>query len=313
MAEIVVVESLVKVYGDKARVGPVSLTVKDGEVYGLVGPNGSGKTTTMRAVPGLLRLSAGSITVFGFDPFTQPEKVNQLVGYSPEIPSFPQFFTAEKLLRTTCRLKGLSNQETEQEIKRILELTGLVNHADRRIGNFSKGMVQRLSIGQALVGNPSLLVLDEPMLGVDPVGRAHIRDILKDLRREGRTILYSSHELYEVEKLSDRIGMIYMGRTLFEEDIRNLLSVNVLKRVVDVELARPADQALIGKILTLDGVEEVSMCENRLTIHLDGRGDPREEIAQTIVSHGYGLLEMKLGKPSLEDIFIGKVRENVGV
>jgi len=313
MAEVVVVDSLVKVYGDKARVGPVSLTVRDGEVYGLVGPNGSGKTTTMRAILGLLRISEGSVSVFGLDPFNNPEKVNQLVGFSPEIPTFPQFFTAEKLLKTTCRLKGISKQETEREVKRILDLTGLVNHAYRKIGNFSKGMVQRLSIGQALVGDPPLLVLDEPMLGVDPVGRAHIREILNELRKEGRTILYSSHELYEVEKLSDRVGMIYMGKTLFEEDVRKLLSEKVLKRVVEVELVKHSDSKLVGEILKLDGVDDVLSDGNKLTVYLNGRADPRDEIARAIINLGYGLLEMSLRRPSLEDIFISKVKENVGV
>ncbi|MDW8083959.1 MAG: ABC transporter ATP-binding protein [Candidatus Caldarchaeum sp.] len=309
MNEVVKVSSLTKVYGDKVKVGPVSLTIRKNEVYGLVGPNGSGKTTTLRAVLGLLKPSSGDVRVFEFDPFEQPEKVNNLVGYSPEIPVFPPFFSAEKLLKTTCVMKKIHGNEADKEVRQILELTGLVNHAKRKVGNFSKGMLQRLSIGQALIGDPPLLVLDEPMLGVDPVGRAHIRDVLYELKKMGKTILFSSHELYEVEKLADRIGMIYLGRTVLEELVENL---RTSKKIVSVTLGRPAEDVLLTALKRIQGVEDVQTDGTTLFIRLANSTDPREEIARTIVVSGHGLKEFKLVLRSLEDVFIAKVKEHVG-
>ncbi|MEM1943122.1 MAG: ABC transporter ATP-binding protein [Candidatus Caldarchaeum sp.] len=308
MDTVVSVEALVKVYGDKGRVGPISLSMQKGEVYGLVGPNGSGKTTTLRAILGLLKPTTGKVSVFGLDPFNEPEKVNQLVGYSAEIPVFPPFFTARKLLELTCRIKGTS--PVKDEVNRILDLTGLVNHADRKIGNFSKGMVQRLSIGQALVGDPDLLILDEPMLGVDPVGRAHIREVLQHLRRRGKTILFSSHELYEVERLADRVGMVYLGKTVMEGSLDQLLSRNGFRRAVHVVAKKQADMKLVSAIRRIEGVKEVQADGTVLTIELDGVNDPRDRIAETVVGSGYGLVEMKTSGSSLEQVFIEMVRND---
>ncbi|MCS6770298.1 MAG: ABC transporter ATP-binding protein [Candidatus Caldarchaeum sp.] len=305
---VVVVDSLVKVYGDNGYVGPISLSMKKGEVYGLVGPNGSGKTTTLRAILGLLKPTRGKVSVFGMDPFNNPEKVNQMVGYSPEIPVFPSFFTARKLLSLSCQLKGLRGKDVAEEVERILDLTGLVNHADRKVGNFSKGMVQRLSIGQALVGDPELLVLDEPMLGVDPVGRAHIREILQGLRKMGKTILFSSHELYEVERLSDKVGMVYLGKTVLENAVSELISQNGFQRSVQAVVKKPVDDRLVDALSVVEGVKSVHADGVVLTVDLEGLNDPRDKIAETIVASGYGLVELKTTSPSLEQVFIKMVK-----
>ncbi|MEM0440629.1 MAG: ABC transporter ATP-binding protein [Candidatus Caldarchaeum sp.] len=308
MNEVVKVASLTKVYGDRVKVGPISLSIRRQEVFGLVGPNGSGKTTTLRAVLGLLKPSSGEVRVFGLEPVKQPAKVNNKIGYSPEIPIFPPFFSAEKLLKVTCAMKNIRGKQADEEVKHILELTGLVNHAHRKVGNFSKGMIQRLSIGQALIGDPPLLVLDEPMLGVDPVGRAHIRDVLVELKKQGKTILFSSHELYEVERLADRIGMVYLGRTVLEEELARIRS---LQQVVSVTVRKPIGLELISALRKLDGIEDINVDGDTMFIRLNGENDPREKIAETVVQSGYGLLELKMVMSTLEEVFISKVKENV--
>jgi ABC-2 type transport system ATP-binding protein len=307
MYETVVVQGLVKHYGDGGRVGPISLTVRRQEVYGLVGPNGSGKTTTIRAILGLLKPSSGTVTVMGYNPFKDTKKVNLLVGYSPEIPVYPSFYSARQLLTITCRLKGLSRQDTKREVDRLLDLIGLVNHADRKIGNFSKGMVQRLSIGLAMVGDPEILVLDEPMLGVDPVGRVQIRDILGGLKKEGKTIIFSSHELYEVERLADTVGMVYMGRTVLEKAVAELLSNRDGLRVV-AELKKPPHPETLEKLRTLKGVEHVSAEAQHVTVLMNGY-DARDEVAKILANSDYGLVGLKTLNPTLEEVFI-KVVEN---
>ncbi|MEN3047820.1 MAG: ABC transporter ATP-binding protein [Candidatus Caldarchaeales archaeon] len=310
MGAVIRVESLVKEYRDGGRVGPITLSVGRSEVYGLVGPNGSGKTTTLRAVLGLLRPTSGRVEVLGADPFEDPKRVNAQVGYSPELPTFPAFFTARKLLEVTCRLKGMGLQETKREVERVLDLTGLVRHADRRVAGFSKGMIQRLSIGQALVGDPELLILDEPMLGVDPVGRVHIRDVMQDQRRQGKTIVFSSHELYEVERVSDRVGMVYMGKTVLEGSVADLLrsSEGV---VLEVRVRRPPADDVRSAILGTGGVRSLEVNGQALRVVFDGSRDPREEIADLLVRSGCGLLEMRTAPPTLEDVFVRVVRDGV--
>ncbi|MDW8041310.1 MAG: ABC transporter ATP-binding protein [Nitrososphaerota archaeon] len=311
MDEVVRLESLVKVYPDGGRVGPITLTVRRSEVYGLVGPNGSGKTTTLRAMLGLLRPNSGSVNVLGMDPSREPKKVNSRVGYSPEIPNFPPFFTARKLLEVTCRLKGMSEQETRKEVERVLDLTGLVRHADRRVASFSKGMVQRLSIGQALVGDPELLILDEPMLGVDPVGRVHMREVLSEQKREGKTIVFSSHELYEVEKISDRVGMVYMGSTVLEGSVADLIRSQDGRSVVEVVVKRGLPDDVRDAILRIDGVKSLEVVDSSVRVELDNAHDSREEIAELLVRSGCGLIEMRLVPPTLEDVFVRVVRRGV--
>ncbi|MCS7094825.1 MAG: ABC transporter ATP-binding protein [Thaumarchaeota archaeon] len=308
---MVKIASLVKAYSDGGRVGPITLSVKNSEVYGLVGPNGSGKTTTLRAMLGLLTPTSGSVEVFGVDPFSEPKKVNARVGYSPEIPTFPPFFTARKLLEVTCKLKGMNAQETKREVERVLDLTGLVNHAERKVASFSKGMVQRLSIGQALVGDPELLVLDEPMLGVDPVGRVHMREVLIEQRKEGKTIVFSSHELYEVERISDRVGMVYMGNTVLEGSVSDLLRSQDGRSVVEVVVKRRPNDEVRAAILRISGVKSLNVGDNSIWVELDNAHDPREEIAEVLVRSGCGLIEMRLVPPTLEDVFVRVVKQGV--
>ncbi|MCS7142450.1 MAG: ABC transporter ATP-binding protein [Aigarchaeota archaeon] len=311
MSDVIRVESLVKVYGDNSRVGPISLTVKKSEVYGLVGPNGSGKTTTIRAILGLLRPTSGKVSVLGRNPFNNPAEVNALIGYSPEVPIFPPFFSARKLLEVNCKLGGLSRREAECRISEVLDLTGLVEHADRKIGNFSKGMVQRLSIGQALIADPEILLLDEPMLGVDPIGRVKIRDVVLELKRRGKTVLFSSHELYEVERLSDRMGMVYMGKMVLEGGVDELLSRYEMGSRVLATVKRDLDPGVIDSLKSIDGVLSVNVEGRRLTIGIDGANNPSDKIAEVLVTSGCGLEELRPLNPSLEDVFVKVVKGDV--
>lgn len=305
--EVVLVESLVKRYADGGEVGPIGLSVRKGDVYGFVGPNGSGKTTTLRAVLGLLKPTSGRVQVFGMDPRRDAKRVNSLLGYSPELPSFPAFLSARQVLEVTGMLRGLRGVELRREVERVLDLTGLVNHADRKVGNFSKGMVQRLSIGQALIGDPELLVLDEPMLGVDPVGRVQIREVLREVSGTGKTILFSSHELYEVERLATRVGMVYLGRTVLEGEMDEVLRRAEGVRVRAVTRAAPND-GLIEALKRIDGVREVMVDGNSLTVLADDEVDVRDAVAERIVASGCGLLELRLERPTLEDVFMERVR-----
>ena len=198
-------------WGRKVKaVEDLSLEVSDGEILGLLGPNGAGKTTAIKMLLGFVRPTTGRA-------FVASEPAGSLaarrtMGYLPENPALYEFLTGEEYLRFAGRLAGLSRRDAASRTEKLLEQVGLAGRADRPIRRFSKGMVQRLGLAQALIGEPRIVVLDEPMSGLDPIGRKDVRDLIFDLRRQGRTVLFSTHILSDVEAICDRVGIIVGGR-----------------------------------------------------------------------------------------------------
>ncbi len=225
----VVIESLTKVFkrgvGHKpfTAVNDVSFTVKAGEVYGLIGPNGSGKSTTMKVLLGLLAPTAGKSSIFGVD--SQLVESRRAVGFLPENPYFYKHLTGLETVLFFGRLCGLSGRKLQDQARELLKLTGLENAADRRLAGYSKGMLQRIGLAQALVHEPRLLVLDEPTAGVDPSGSRRIRDLILDCKTRGITVLVTSHLLEQLQEVCDRIGIMSQGRMVSEGPIEELISV----------------------------------------------------------------------------------------
>ncbi|MBQ4635016.1 MAG: ABC transporter ATP-binding protein [Akkermansia sp.] len=187
----------------------VSLSIAQGSVYGLIGPNGSGKSTIMKALVGLLSPDEGSCRVFG-QPATAASNRKE-IGFLPENPYFYKFLTGEETVRFYGRLCGLRGKELKERTAEMLELAGLTEAAHRRLGGYSKGMLQRVGLAQALVQRPRLLVLDEPTAGVDPIGSRAIRDIILNLKEQGMTVFLCSHLLEQVQEICDNVGILYRG------------------------------------------------------------------------------------------------------
>lgn len=198
----------------------VSLNIAQGEVYGLIGPNGSGKSTVMKMLVGLLAPHEGSCRVFGL-PATAAANRRE-IGFLPENPYFYKFLTGEETLRFYGRLCGLSGGALRQRVAELLGLVGLENAAQRRLSGYSKGMLQRIGLAQALVQKPRLLVLDEPTAGVDPIGSRVIRDIIISLKEQGMTVFLCSHLLEQVQEVCDRVGILYQGNLIAEGTIAEL-------------------------------------------------------------------------------------------
>lgn len=193
----------------KLAVKDLSLAVHAGEVFGFLGPNGAGKTSTMNVLLGFVPPTSGSANIFGVN--VQQTIARQRLGYLPELTYYYKFLTAEELLRFYSRIFGIEKAERERRIDAVLKLVELEHARKRLIKTYSKGMQQRVGLAQALINNPDLLILDEPTSGLDPLGRMKVRDIIKRLKNEGKTVFFSSHELGEVETVCDRVAIMHQG------------------------------------------------------------------------------------------------------
>ncbi len=201
----------------------LSLSVDPGQVYGLLGPNGSGKSTTMKIVLGLVSPTAGRTEIFGRDSRTVESRED--VGFLPENPYFYKFLTGEETLHFFGKLCGLHGAKLRERTKELLSLVRLENAAQRRIGGYSKGMLQRIGLAQAMIQEPRLLVLDEPTAGVDPAGSHEIRDLILDFKNRGITVLLCSHLLGQVQEICDRIGILHQGALVREGKLTDLISI----------------------------------------------------------------------------------------
>jgi ABC-2 type transport system ATP-binding protein len=228
-APAVKIDNLVKDFKTSFRrlpvraVNGVSLEIKAGEVYGLIGPNGSGKSTTMKALLGLVAPTSGSCAIFGRDSLKVDSRND--VGFLPENPYFYKHLTGAETIRFYGRLCGLRGAPLRARIDELLALVGLESARDRRLGGYSKGMLQRIGLAQALVQDPRLVILDEPTAGVDPVGSRQIRDLIFSLRERGITVFLCSHLLEQVQEVCDRVGIIFHGQLVKEGRLDDLIAI----------------------------------------------------------------------------------------
>jgi len=228
----------------------LTLAVAEGEVFGLLGPNGSGKSTTIKVLLGLLAPSAGEARVFGV-PCGRPA-ARRDVGYLPEAPEFPRFLTGRELLRFYARLCAVPRVQVEARLAEVLAWVGLGPAADRRVATYSKGMLQRIGLAQALVHDPRLVILDEPTAGVDPVGAAEMAELILDLRARGKTVLLSSHLLAQVEDICDRVAILHRGRLLVTGEVGALVRRREVQSLV-VETLPETDLAALREWLAARG------------------------------------------------------------
>jgi ABC-2 type transport system ATP-binding protein len=263
------IEHLTKVFPVPLRrervvaVHDLSLRVEKGEVYGLLGPNGSGKSTTLKILLGLVTATSGETRVFGED--SNSVRSRRDVGFLPENPYFYKFLTGAETVRFFGKLSGMSGDGLEARVEELLELVGLTDAAARRVGSYSKGMLQRIGLAQALVQDPGLLVLDEPTAGVDPVGSREIRDLILELKARGKTVLLCSHLLSQVQEVCDRVGILARGRLVREGRVEDLLAISDRSEVI-VENASTEQLAQLEEAARRLGVRIVSSGRAQTTL-----------------------------------------------
>ncbi len=278
----------------------LTLQVDQGEIFGFVGPNGAGKTTTIKMLMGLIFPTAGQ--AFIFDAPIPSHASKKRIGYLPEHPAFHEFLTGREAMSFFAALSELTGSVAARRCDELLELVGLTAAADRQIRKYSKGMQQRLGIAQALVADPSFVILDEPMSGLDPVGRREVRDLILELKRAGKTVFFSTHILPDVETLCDRVGIIMKGRLRDVGRIEDLLSPQLRAVEVTLELASGSAEHLgRGRRIAQEGP--------RTTVVFDDEG-AADAAVKSVVQAGGRVVALTRHRETLEDFFLRRLGES---
>jgi len=302
---------LTKRYGALTAVNKLNLQVKRNTIHGFLGPNGAGKTTTIKVLVGLLRADEGTVKILGQEVHGDMPDVRLRIGYMPELPKFPKHLKGWELLDIYGRMYGMSAQQRRERIPKLLEMVGLKGREKDLIGKYSKGMQQRLGIAQALLNEPELVILDEPSLGLDPVGMVEVRELVKEIAKGGMTVFLSSHLLFEVEQICSHVTIIHKGVSLISDTLHNVSNRLSGQAVLQVEIAKPSD-AIVEALEKLPFVSDVSQEGNILNIELKTRDDVRAQVSQEITKAGGVIVSMNLKGQTLEEAFMQLIAQQQG-
>lgn len=302
------VQHLTKRYGDHVAVSDLSFTIEKGQIYGFLGPNGAGKSTTMNIMTGCLAASEGQVKVGGYDIYEQADKAKSLIGYLPEQPPLYPDRTPREYLTFVARAKGVPSYRIREQLEYVMSVTQITDVADRLCKNLSKGYKQRVGIAQALLGDPQIIILDEPTVGLDPLQIIEIRDLIKSLG-EKHTVILSSHILSEVQAVCQTILIISKGKLVACDTPQNL--EKMFAGTVSVELTAAADEAQTKDILSrVDGIENITVLssDKHCKVSIETNALSEEAICSDLFfafsKAQTALLRMTTAKASLEDIFI---------
>ena len=305
---VIQTKDLTKKYDDFVAVDCLNLEVQAGEVFGLLGPNGAGKTTTILMLLGLTEPSAGSVRVLGLDPARKPLSVKSRVGYLPDQVGFYDELTAQENLTYIARLNGISGREIGGRVGDALARVGLEKVATKRVSTFSHGMRQRLGLADVLVKQPQLIIMDEPTSGLDPEASHEFLEMISSLKEEGITILLSSHLLYQVQVVCDRVGLFNQGKMVLEGTVTELAQSvlgGAFRVMVDVAEAQPAIPKALAQI---PGVTDIHINDSSGYV-VEATHDIRPEAAQAVISAGGRLLRLSVQTQSLDDIYSAYFKE----
>jgi len=307
------VSGLTKSYGKNRGISDISFTIPEGEIVGFLGPNGAGKTTTMNIITGYLTADIGNVEVAGIDMLKNPIEAKKHIGYLPEQPPLYHTMTVEAYLDFVYELKGVKTSSQKTHISDICEMIGLTDVYKRVIGHLSKGYRQRVGLAQALIGDPDVLILDEPTVGLDPRQIVEIRNVIKDMGRK-RTIILSTHILPEVSAICERVLVITNGVIVADDKPENLAGTAVGSRAMMVRIAGPS-----GKVRTildeLEGIKKVNSLGKKepdscdFLVESNQGVDIRRPLFTSLSKAGYPLLMLRPQSDTLEDIFLKLTEE----
>ncbi|UCD12967.1 MAG: ABC transporter ATP-binding protein [Thermoplasmatales archaeon] len=291
------VNNLTKIYDGLKAVDNVSFKINRGEIFGFLGPNGAGKTTTIQAILGLIQVNSGEIKINGLSISKKGKEAKKHVGYLPEKVAFYDNLTALQNLNFYAEMKNAS----KDECKPLIHEFGLSEAVDKKVGKFSKGMIQRLGMARAVLGNPTILILDEPSGGLDPRGVVLIREKIREMRDKGATIFVSSHILSEIQEVCDRVGIINNGVLVAKDSVSELSTKLNLKPVISVELEKMLD-AVAESVKKVKGVEKVEIKGKNIDIICEPK--TKSKVIVAIEKAGGNIVNLKTKEPSLEEVFM---------
>jgi len=300
-APVVEAKGLTKRYGSTVAVNGLDLTIEAGEVFGLLGPNGSGKTTTILMLLGLTEPSSGMVRVFGHDPLRDPLSVKREVGYMPDAVGFYDQLTARENLRYIAKLSGIPQSEREARIEQALQRVRLAKVADRRVKTFSRGMRQRLGLAELVAKGSRLAILDEPTSGLDPQSTQELLHLISSFAKDGMTVILSSHLLSMVQSVCDRVALFREGKAGLIGTVPDIAG-KVLGGIciIDLEVEGADPEKVVG---TIKGVRRVARKKNG-SVQIDADGDLRPEISKAIVAAGGSLKSLSMSQSSLDDVYV---------
>ncbi len=308
------VKNLVKKYGDHTAVNNISFTVEGGKIYGLLGPNGAGKSTTMNIVTGCLAASEGSVTVDGHDIFEDPKAAKKCIGYLPENPPLYGDMTPYEYLTFVAEAKKVKSGYVGSQVREVMEITGLNDMKDRLIRNLSKGYRQRVGIAQAMLGDPAIIILDEPTVGLDPKQILEIRELIRKLG-ETKTVILSSHILAEISAVCERVMIISHGNLVANDTIEHLEEIANRSNKLRITVRGSAD-AVKSRLEAIEGVisvniEGISEDHASFDLELFKDRDLRDDIFFSMADMKCAILSMQYEQTTLEDIFLALTDEAV--
>jgi ABC-2 type transport system ATP-binding protein len=303
MKLVIETAGLTKRYGSLTAVDKLDLKVEQDAIHGFLGPNGAGKTTTIKILVGLLRPDSGKVTVLGRDLGWDKPDVRLRVGYMPELPKLPKHLKGTELLDIYGRMCGMTKEERKKQIPRLLDMVGLRERESDLVGKYSKGMQQRLGLAQALLNEPELVILDEPSIGLDPVGMVEVREMMKEISKEGVSVFLSSHLLHEVQQICTHVTIINKGVVLASGTLKEISAKVSGPATIETEVDK-ISEGVIQKVSELPFVTEVSADGKKLLVELSTRDDVRSQVSQAISAGGGIVVSMNLKGQSLEEVFM---------
>ncbi|EXX85054.1 ABC transporter [Paenibacillus darwinianus] len=297
------IRGLCKQFGAFQALNSIDLVIPKGTVFGFVGPNGAGKSTTMSILATLLAPTSGTAKVGGCDVTRHPKQVRKLIGYMPDFFGVYDQFKATEYLHFYGASYGIPKAERARLIPQLLELVNLTDKKDAYVDTLSRGMKQRLCLARCLVHDPELLILDEPASGLDPRARIEMREILKELKSMGKTIVISSHILPELAEMVDEIGVIEHGRMVAKGNVQEIQSRMRVKRILQIRLAgreEEAEQYLGGRPF----VNRILRDGRGVHVHFDGHDEEQSELLHGLIEQGFRIISFSEAQTNLEDVFL---------
>ncbi|MCD6231448.1 ABC transporter ATP-binding protein [Candidatus Aerophobetes bacterium] len=303
-------KGLTKCFNGFTAVKDLNLNVRKGEIYGFLGPNGAGKTTTILMLLGILRPTKGEVYLFEKSLYEDYFNIKRRIGVVSEKQYLYEEMTAWEYLDFFSDFYQVKN--SKKRIEELLEWAGLYGVKDKKLKQFSRGMQQKVGIARALLHNPEILILDEPISGLDPMGIKEVRDMIEEQKQLGKTIFISSHLLSEVEKICDRVGIVNKGVLLAEDKMENLKMRLSREMEIEIELKKITSE-IIKALSSLDFVNKVTQEKNLLVVRVKTDKDHRDEIVSTVSSHKGVILGLKMREMSLEEAFVTITHRNVSL